>query len=143
MSRSKPMKLEIEHAFLAGALGIGAYFWLRKSPSRVATHGTVQLRAGVPYRFTYQTAYPIWAETPTVTTSQRQNTIRNLLTPWGAYDILFTRRPGLVDAPNLVTFISAPPRDVTATIGTPLEKTPADGFDLRLLSIERLDGGML
>lgn len=125
----------------AGAVGFLAYQLLGLGSAHAATSGSVLLRAGVPYRFTYQTHLPLIAMTSGGNTREAQ--VRLLLAPASAYAIEFTHRPGLVGGEYLVSFNAAPPSDVTATIGAPLKATPAEAFDLRLVRVERVDGKAL
>lgn len=130
------------YILLGGVSAVALWLWYDSlRPTRVATRGTVQLRAAIPYRFTYQTTYPIAVSTPNPTMNDRQNKIRQLLVPSSAYSIDFGKKPGLAGGEYLLTFTAAPPRDTTATIGTPLVASdPGSAFDLKLASVERMDG---
>lgn len=141
------MKVELDHVLLAGvAVGV-TWLWYDSSlrvDGRVATRGAVMLRSAVPYRFTYQTTFPIASAAPSVATTARQDAIRLLLVPASAYGIEFSHKPGLIGGEYLVSFTSAPPHDVQATIGTPLVASdPASAFDLKLARVERMDGQKL
>lgn len=135
-----------QYLLLGGVSAVALWLWydsLKGNP-RVLTRGSVVLRAAIPYRFTYQTTYPIVTETPNPTMNDRQSKLRQLLVPSSAYSIDFTKKPGLEGGPYLLSFTAAPPRDTTATIGTPLvAAAPASAFDLKLVRIERMDGQAL
>jgi hypothetical protein len=134
------------YILLGGVSAVALWLWydsLRGS-SRILTHGSATLHAAIPYRFTYQTTYPIVATTPNPTMSDRQGKLRQLLVPSSAYAIEFKKHPGLVGGEYLLSFTAAPPRDTSVTIGTPLLPTaPGDAFDLKLVRVERMDGQAL
>ena len=135
-----------QYLFLGAVSALGIWLWYDNlsRPTRVLTRGSATLRAAIPYRFTYQTTYPIATDTPNPTMSDRQGKLRQLLVPSSAYSIEFKKHPGLEGGQYLLSFTAAPPRDTTVTIGTPLLPTaPGDAFDLKLVRIERMDGQAL
>lgn len=135
--------MKTDYLLLGGVSAVALWLWydsLRGNP-RILTRGSATLRAAIPYRFTYQTTFPIAVDTPNPTINDRQGKIRQLLVPSSAYAIEFKKHPGLVGGQYLLSFTAAPPRDTAVTIGTPLLPTaPGDAFDLKLVRVERMDG---
>ncbi len=122
-------KIKSDHFGMLCALGATAVFgWLAfRAKNTIRGSGTVQLAAGVPYRFTLQLPNLGGA------VGGQQYAQTQALLAIGATDIKTNT------IANTLSFTRVSPVDTSLTIGTSPFTTPALA-NVKLSSIERLDG---
>jgi hypothetical protein len=138
------MKLGLQHFLLLGvAAAIGQHLFGKKNDprDRILLTGSMTLAPGVPYRLTYETTDILAVDTPTHTVTGRQNDVRTELAGSGAYDVTFDKLPAL--GKYAVRFVLAPRAPVSIAIGSQLSPSGQYAPRMKLIAIQRADGGAL